>query len=203
MAGTTDSSKRMIRLWLRSWKRRARTAGAISRLELPSLRKYPPGLLCTNRLCGTSIRSTGTSRPSAFSSSTLRMSASSAGSTESLQISRTQPSTASSPASEMPWISRVLSDTPRITVPPRRLLAIAASSSAKSFRRGALTRLPCRATVFSSSTESSPRRRRRSSAGASWGAGVTAGRLSGDAAASRADAGGPDDHGSPALSDSK
>ena len=59
--------------------------------------------------------------PSVLSSSILRMSASSAGFTESLQMSRTQRSRVSMPSSGIPWTRRVLSSTPRTTVPPRLL----------------------------------------------------------------------------------
>ena len=179
VAGTTDSSKRMVRLWLRSWNSRASASGAISRLELPILRKYPPGLLCTNRLRATSTRNTGTNRPSSFSNSTLRMSASSAGVTESLQISRTQPSRTSSVSGEMSWIRRVWSWTPRTIVPPR-LLASAANSSATSPRAGARTLLPDTRTLFSSRLESSPSRMRRLKSASLISCSVRRGRLSAD-----------------------
>ena len=152
-----------MRPWLRSWNARANTSGVILRLELPRRRKYPPGLPCTNKLRGTSMRSTTASPPSAVASSCFSRSASKAGLMESLQISTTQRSTASRSSSGMPSTWRVPSSTPNTNVPPRPL-AKAASSSARPSRCGERTRAPLMRTLLSSKVESSPRRMRRASA---------------------------------------
>ena len=158
----------MRRVWLRCWRRRASSSVFIVRFELPTRRRKPEGLRCTNRLRGTTIRRAGSGAPPGPASSMRWIEASSGGSSESSMISATNRSTTSSCSSGMPVTSRVRSLTPRTSVPPR-VLAKAAISSASAFRSGPRIFLPARTTSLSSSDSSSLRRIRSSRSGADSG----------------------------------
>ena len=93
--------------------------------------------------------------PVAFVRLIFLMQQKSCGTIESLQMVRIHSSTQSRCFSGMPTTFLVLSSTPRSTVPPKAL-AMAANSSAISWRDGALTLAPMMVTSLYSKMESSP-----------------------------------------------
>ena len=130
VSGTGCSSNRRKRACPRRCARRRRSSPVITRFELPTRWKLPPGLSCCAWPRGTSTSTNG--RPS--SSSRRKMPGRTGGRMASVQTSTSSRSNSSICARDIPCTSPA-SVTPHSSTPPS-VLAKAAISSARSSRRG-------------------------------------------------------------------